>query len=148
MSRESTVSCKSCGINMVPRPIYRRGILFGSQTYKPVGSCCPVCQSTNWAGDSSSISDLFAVFKMHPGLAVVAVVTGIPALIAFVMALMIVFVSMFRILPAVIAGEGTFWALMHSTGAGPALFGLLGLLALLAGMIYIPFTYYGNMRKK
>ncbi len=147
MTKFTTVQCADCGSNMIPRTIFRRSVFRGSRSTKVAGSCCPICQSTNWRGDTSSLRDLIAVFNMNPGLAVLLVIVGIPSLIAFLLALLLVLLSTYSAFLAMLAGE-SFWLTIQKGGAGPAFVGLFGLSVLLAGLAYIPFTYYGLWRKK
>lgn len=146
MTKFTTVQCADCGSNMIPRTIFRRSAFFGARSNKVAGSCCPICQSPSWQGDTSSLGDLIAVFNMNPGLAVLLVIVGIPSIIAFLLAVLMVLLSTYLAIPAVLAGE-PFWLAIQEVGGGPAFIGLFALAVLLAGLAYIPFTYFGFLRR-
>lgn len=146
MSKATTVQCAACGSHMVPRTIFRRGILFGSRTMTQAGSCCPICQPSDWRAGSTALADLIAVLNMHPGLGVFVLLTFTPCVVAFVLMLLLAIASLFRIVPGLLAGE-SLHAMVAEMDMGPVYMGLFVVAVFGTSLAWIPLSQMAYLRK-
>lgn len=74
------VQCKCCGMSMVPRTIFSRGLYAGWGWRigggRPVSSCCPFCLSENWDTGQTNVRTTTWFRLMTLGLSFLSLFVG------------------------------------------------------------------------